>query len=140
MARQTVLTGASVICYINGKPYGLVSSFQWSSTTNRKSIPELDSPLPAELAPTVAKTTGVIGLFRQAGDQGIEGTGMAAPVPQLPREKYFTIMLVERTTDSIIFRADYASVTNQTWNVPTRGLVTGTVNFEALDWTTSGRS
>lgn len=139
MARQTLQTAASVVCYINGKPYGLVTTFQWSSQTARKAIYGLDSTTPYELAPTVSKVTGSLGLIRQVGDSGIEGAGIAAPVPLLPREKYFTIALIDRTTDTIIFRADYCSVTNQTWTASARALVSGSISFEALDWANTPR-
>lgn len=140
MARQSLTTGAAVLCYINSKLYGLTTSFQWSSATTRKRIMEVDSVTPAELASTFAIVTGNIGILRQVGNSGIEGAGLTVPVDLLPQEQYFTIMLTERTSDSIIFRADFCSVTNQTWNVPTRGFVTGNVSFEALSWNVDGRS
>lgn len=140
MARQSLVTGASVLCYINGQLFGLVSSFKWSSNTPRRSIPEIDSLFPAELVPIMTKVTGTIGLYRKVGDQGIEGAGLSAPLDLLAQEKYFTVMLTERTTDSILFRADFCSVVNQSWDIPSRGMVMGNVSFESLSCDVNGRS
>lgn len=134
MAASRLLTGARVILYINGRPYAAVISFKWDSATPKKAIYGLDSGEPYELAPGQTKITGTITLLRTIGDGGAEGAGMVAEFSDVPREKYFTLALVERLTDTQIFRADQCSVTNQGWDIPSKGTVTGSLSFEALTW------
>jgi hypothetical protein len=74
-------------------------------------------------------------IYRTVGDGGAEGGGMTAPAEELPREKYFSVLLVDRgASDAVIFQADDCSLTSQAWSVPSRGIVTGSLEFEALTW------
>jgi hypothetical protein len=129
-----LLSGAKVILYINGNPYAAVVSFKWDSTTGRKAIYGLDSGEPYELAPTTNKIVGTMMLLRTIGDGAAEGAGLVAQFADVPREKYFSLSLIERSTDTQIFRADRCSVLNQSWDVPSKGLAMGSLNFEALSW------
>lgn len=125
---------AACCCYINGKLVGRVTSFRWSSDTPRKDIYGLDSVVPYEIAPTTVSCSGSVGLIRTHADGSIEALGMTAHSSQMERERYFTLTLVDRATDTLLFRADYCAVIGQQWEVPERGLVRGTVNFRALQW------
>ena len=84
--------------------------------------------------------TGKIGLFRTVGDGGIEGSGFTANYEQLSREKYFSLALIERTSDTVIFRADYCSVISQDWDASERSILRGSLEFEALDWSNEFRT
>lgn len=140
MARSQLVTGAKVILYINGNPYAMVTSFRWDSATPKRAIYGLDSATPYELAPGQTKITGSIGLVRLSGDGGLEGAGIVAPAPQAIREKYFTIQLVDRSTDTQLFAADKCSVLNQGWEVGAKGLMSGNMSFEALAWNNESKS
>jgi hypothetical protein len=134
MSRAKVIVGAGVILYVNGKPYGRVSAFSFSSSTSRKSQYGLDSLEPFELSPTVTKISGQISLYRTIGDAGAEGASMTVSYEELPREKYFSVQLVERLSDTTIFDARYCSLESQTWSVSQHGIMTGQIEFEALDF------
>lgn len=134
MSRARVLVGAHVTCYINGQLFGRVSNFQFRSQTTRKPLYALDSVDPVELAVTQSRVTGTMQLYRTVGDGGAEGAGIAANFDDLPREKYFTVQLIERGSDTILFQAELCSVVSQTWNFPSKGLITGSVEFEAISW------
>lgn len=135
MARSTRLVqSASVLCMVNGRPYGVVTAFQWNSTTPKKEFYGLDSVDPFEIGATITKITGTISVYRTNGDGGAEGWGLATTYDDLSREKYFSLMLVDRATDRVLFQADYCSVTSQAWNVPPKGVITGQIQFTALTW------
>lgn len=134
MSKSSVVVAPQVVAYINGKRVGRVFSFRWSSDTPRKSINGLDQLTPQELAPTSARCSGSVGILRTVMDGGIEGLGMTAHSSQVVREKYFSLTLVDRLTDTILFRADKCSVINQSWDVAEKGVVRGMVNWEALEW------
>jgi hypothetical protein len=140
VSKSRLITAAKVVLYINGKPYALVTSFAWTSQTPKKAIYGLDSGEPYELAPGQTKCQGQIGLLRAVGEGGLEGIGVTPFFHDLPREKYFTLALVERGTDTQIFRADRCSIMSQAWNIPAKGMVTGTMTFEAMDWNNEAAS
>lgn len=134
MPGPRTITGAHVICYVNGARFGRVTSVIWKSATPRKAIYGLDSVDPHELAPTTTRISFTVNLLRTIGDGGAEGAGMAANYEDLPREKYFTMQLVDRSTDTVLFQAQYCSVTMQSWSIPIKDKVTGVLEAEAITW------
>lgn len=138
--RQKTIVGASVILYVNNKPYGQVVGFRFSSQTPRDAILAIDSLDPFELAPTSTKCSGSIELIRTAGDGGAEGGGFTTDYERLSREKYFSVMLMERITNTVIFRADFCSVVSQQWDFRAKQMAHGSLEFEALDWNNEVKS
>lgn len=132
--RSHLLTGAKLVMYVNKKPFGLVTNFSFSIDTSKRAIHVVDLMEAVELAPTMIRITGSMQILRQTGDGGAEGAGLVATQPELSRERYFSLTLVERGTDITVFQATQCSVTNQVWQVPARGFMQGTVNFEAIEW------
>jgi hypothetical protein len=129
-----IVVSASVKLYLNGKPFGKVKDFRYNVSTARKAVYGIDSMEPYELMPTVSRISGTLSMYKTVGDGGAEGAAMVARVEEIPREKYFSIMLVDRTSQTIIFEAKYCSVQSQSWVVSERGIVMGTVDFESLDY------
>ena len=132
--RSRLVTSAKVIVYINDQPFGRVTGFSWTSATPKRPIYGIDSTEPYELAPTTSQCNGNVSLLRLIDDGGLEGPGIVAQFQSLTREKYFKVLLIERSTDTQIFRADFCSVNSQSWDVPAKGLMTGTFSFAALTW------
>lgn len=137
MSRAKTIVGAGVVLHVNNKPFGKVTNFRFQSSTPRDAIYTIDSLDPTELAPTRTKVTGTLGLILTIGDGGAEGAGLTAPYEHLPKEKYFSLCLIDVQTDTVIFRADYCSVVNQSWDFSAKEMVRGNVEFEALDWSNS---
>lgn len=140
MTRAKTIVSGGVVLYLNGKPFGRVTSFSYSSTSPRKEIYGLDSTEPFELMPTTTQCSGRIGLIRTVGDGGAEGAGMTVQYGDLPREKYFKLQLVERVSDTILFEANYCSVQSQSWAVGSKSAISGEVDFKALDWSNELKS
>jgi hypothetical protein len=134
MARAKTVTTAGVLVFINGTLYGRVASARFSSSTPRNVIYGLDSTEPFEIASSTTKVNGQLEIYRTIGDGGIEGAGMVASFKDLPREKYFSIQIIERGSETVIFEAPYCSIINQSWSMASKGMVVGTIEFEALDW------
>ena len=104
MARSRVVVGAHIICYINGQHYGRVSHFAFRSIATHRPLYGIDITEPQELAVAQTKITGNMKVFRTVGDGGAEGAGMITSFDNLPRGKYFTVQLVERGSDTILFQ------------------------------------
>ncbi len=128
------LTAARVVLYVNGKLYGRVTDFRWNSSTSGREIYGIDSPEPFELANTTTRCSGSMSVLRLGQDGGAEGAGMTVSYADISREKYFSLALVDRVTDTIIFQARRCKLTSQSWDVPARGRVTGNLDFVACDW------
>ena len=125
---------AQVKCLVNGQLFAEVSSMSWTSATPKKAVRGLDSSQPYELAVTSSSCTGQLSLYRITGSGGLEGAGIIPPYQDLPREKYFTLTLIDRLTDSVIFEAHHCSVTSQGWQVAAKSLIVGSMAFEAISW------
>jgi hypothetical protein len=104
------------------------------SDSPRKQIRGIDSNIAYELAPTTSTLTGSLELYRLNNDGGIEGYQITVPFEDLPSEKYFSIQLINRKTDTTIFQADHCSVESQNWQTSAKGIVTGSVSFTAISW------
>lgn len=129
--KTKTLTGANLSIYINGKLFGICESFSYTIDTGRKEIRGIDSLFPFELAPTQVAVTGQMSVFRTANTAGLEGLGIAARDFVLPRERYFSITVIDRSTDSTPFKTDMAAVRHQNWDVAAQGLMRGTFSFVA---------
>lgn len=133
MAISRLLTGAQVLCYINGGLFGRTAEISWTSNTGRKELRGIDSLEPLELIPTGAAAQGQIKIYKIHKDGGLQGAGLVAHWKDLTKEKYFSIMLLDRVTDTVLFQANRCAVTSEAWNVG-RGYVMVSVSFTVLDW------
>lgn len=128
-----LITGTEVICHINNSPFALCANIAFNSETPRKNIYSIDSLQPVELLQGPTQCGGTLQVYRLKRSGGIEGAGLSAHFNDLIKEKYFSILLIDRSTDSVLFRADSCSVISQSWNVG-RNYVLGTISFSALNW------
>lgn len=133
------LTGAHIVCYINGKLYGRVSNFTWDSQTVHKQIYGLDSADPFELAAAQTKIGGNVSIYRLIGDGGAQGAGIVPKYEDMPRGRYFNVTLLDRSTDLIVFQAKYCVLQAESWSIPMRGIITGQLHFEAIEWSNEVR-
>lgn len=132
MARNKYIITPGILVYINSKPFAVCTGFEWTSATNKKPISGIDQTMPSELAPTTTQIQGTISLLRTHGDGGLEGQGLAARPEDLPREKYFTITVIDKINNKILFQANYCSVVSQSWSMPERSIVKGRLSFMAI--------
>ncbi len=132
--RPSVLSGARVLCYINGKLFGRVTSFSWSSSTPRKKIRCVDIATPVELAATTTEITWQMGVVRTMGDGGMQGAGIVANLTNVIKEKYFTILLIERLSQLPVFQADLCQTDSEQWSITPKGLMAGTVAGSSITW------
>lgn len=130
---KSVVT-AGLIVYVNGRPLALGTHFAFTSDTTKRQVRGLDSAEVVEFAPTSLSISGQIGLIRAHGDGGAEGAGLLAQPADLTREKYFTLLILDRLTQKPVFQSNTCTVQSQSWSVPARGIITGTINFTAINW------
>lgn len=128
-----LLVGAGVKVYINGRDLGTIVTFEWQSATPRKEIKGMDTVTPFEQAPTQTTIEGQFTTLKVTGNGGMERLGVVGGAFDFLREKYFTIQLRERYTNTLLFRADRCSVESQRWSVQ-KGFVVGNISFKGIEW------
>lgn len=132
--RPKLVVSAKVLVYINGKLYGKCTSFSWSSNTKHRAIHSIDIPHPVELAPGQTDVAWQMSILRVIGDGGAQGAGIVAAQSDFTREKYFTLMLVERSTNLTIFQADYCVCDNEAWSGVAKDLLRGQLAGAGIIW------
>lgn len=132
--RPVTITGPKVLVYINGKLFGRIQMFQWTSTTPRKKIHTIDIPHPVELGATTADISWNMSVLRTTGDGGAQGAGLATTASLLSREKYFTILLIDRSTNLTLFRADLCNTDSESWTVAVKDIVKGQIAGSGIAW------
>jgi hypothetical protein len=133
MSAKTI-TGSGIVCYINNAPWAVVTDIAFTSATPRTAHYGLDSLDPFELSIQKTRVTYSLGIMRTIGDAGAEGAGLVGSYEALPREKYFSIRVVDRVGGFTVFESQYCSVVNQSYQIAARGVMTGKIEIEALDW------
>jgi len=124
--------GANVVCWINGRQWGLVTDMDYNELSPREPEYGLDSMEPAELGPTTTLVTGVIRVLMARDNEMLEGMQVTAGLPYISSERYFSIMLQDRTSGFVIMTIDYASIDGQSWSVANKNLVRGQFNFKGM--------
>jgi len=132
MARPRLISSARLLVYLNGRLYGRCAGISWQPTTPKRAARAVDTPLVQEYMPTTVEVTGAMTIYRMIADGGTEGAGIQANQIDTAREKYFTITLVERTTDTVVLQINQATVQSQAWSVSPRGLLMGQISFTAI--------
>lgn len=132
--RPKIVVGAKVLVYVNGKLLGRCTSFSWNSVTPNKKIRTVDIQWPVELATTTTEVNWTMGVLRTIGDGGLQGAGLVAPQAVLSKQKYFTLLLLERTSNMTLFRADMCVVDSENWTVTAKEKMAGTCSGSAIIW------
>ena len=133
MARSFLVVGAHVVVYVNGKPFGRVAEMSVRPMTPHRAVKTVDVLYASELVPTGNEIMGDMKIFRLHKDGGLETAGMAATWADQTRAKYFSILVRDRVTDTVLFRSDRNVVLGQSWHFG-RGYVMGDVQFQGLVW------
>lgn len=102
--------------------------------TPRKEIRGIDTLEIVELAPVGASVRGSLQVYRFHRDGGIEAAGLAATFDSLTREKYASVMVIDRLTDTVLMQVDKFCVQHQNWAITPRSFVIGTVSFTGIDY------
>ncbi len=131
--------GARSSLYINGNLYAVVTDLTWNGSAPRKELRGLDTPFPLELAATTVAVSGTLAVVKIIGDGGLQGAGVMANQTDITSEKYVSLLLIDQGSDTVMFQADYAQITNEAWNVPAKGLVKGQITFSALSYIGNAR-
>lgn len=133
MGLSRLMVGAHALCHINGRLFGRVADISVESDSPHREVHCVDTLEPAELVAQALRGGGQMAIYRIHGDGGIQATGMIPAWRDVTRAKYFSILITDRFSDTVFFRADACSVLKESWRVG-RGYVMGSVAFKILSW------
>lgn len=128
-----LLNSAKLLVYVNARLYGSVFSWDFSSQTPKVEARGLDVDTPIELMPGGTACEVKLAVFRPVLSSP-EAIGMLAPIGSIIKEKYFSLTVLDRTTDQQIFRADRCSVASQSWSVSPKSFLIGNLDIRCLSW------
>lgn len=134
MGAPRIVRGSDLKVYINGQLYAVATSIRWQINNGRHSIMGIDKITPFELAPGASTISGTIDCERLRQDGGLEGYGITAPQKKMMLEKYFSLAVIDRSTDTVILAIEQAAVGTQNWQVKAKGNVEGSFSFEGMQW------
>lgn len=128
-----IVCSAHCFVFINGKRFGQASAVFWNSSTPSREIRGIDCIDAIELVTTTSSAGGSIAMYKVRADGGIQGVGMTQRSKYMPQGKYFTVAVIDRLSDTTIFRADRCRVESEEWGAPSKGFVSGNVHFKAIE-------
>lgn len=134
MAISNLVTSPHCVCYINSVPFARCCGLNLDVLTPRKELRGIDTLEITELVPVGASARGSLQIYRMHRDGGIEAAGLAATFDALTREKYASVMILDRSTDTVLAQINKFCVQHQSWAFTPRSFVIGTISFIGLDY------
>ncbi len=140
MAIANLVTTPHCVCYINNVPFARCCGLTFDVVTPRKELRGIDNLQAVEEIPIGASIKGTLQVYRMHRDGGVEAAGLVATMDSLTREKYFSLMVIDRSTDTVLMQVNNASVHNQSWSFVPKSFVIGTVTFTGLNYNNDAQS
>jgi hypothetical protein len=134
MARSNLVTTPHAVCYINSLPFARCCGLNYEILTPRREIRGVDILQAVEIVPIGASVHGTIQLYRLHQDGGPEAAGLVATFEKLTKEKYFSLMVKDRLTDTILIQVDRCVTISQSWSIVPKSYVTGTVTWTGFQY------
>lgn len=134
MSASQQVVGAGLLVVVNGSLLGTTTAFNWESITEKRAIYALDASEPYEIAPTITKVVGSISFMRPSLVGGLQAQGITVDFASQPKQKYTSIIVLDKRTGLPVFESDSAVIVRQRWGASARGVVEGSLSFEAVEW------
>lgn len=132
--RPKLITGPRVLVWVNSKLYGVVKSFSYESDTPRKGIQTIDMSNDVELGTTRVKVRWNMTVYRVGGDGGLQGAGLVARSHEISKEKYFSILVVDRLYDLPIFSAEMCQTDRESGGINAKGIMEIQLSGTGILW------
>ena len=132
--RTVTLRAVDCILYINGQPAAIVTHLGWRVNYGHGVRYGIDVLTPQEIFTERQSTTLTMNYIRKHNTAGAEGVGLIPPSSDLSRERYAYIQVVDRQQDVTYHEIPKAKLVEQSGEVAARGVATGTLTLEGIDW------
>jgi len=137
--RTVAIPGAAVKIKINGKTINSIQSIDWVIDNGVKQFYGIDSEFAQEIAMTKHSVSGNVRNVRLRFSKGLQGANVVPLIKDILAAKYNELTVIDRQTNKSLLTVDNMMVTNQSYTIPTRGVVifsfsfVGTAGREELD-------
>jgi hypothetical protein len=135
---SSLIVTANTVLYINGTPYVFVSEVTPTITSPQKILRGIDYLPGIEMAPMPVEYTVSAILYRKKNSGGLEGQGFLPKWDKATRGKYFSAIIMDRTTQEILFETQRNLITSQSWRLAPRNILTGQVTWVGLGYSNDG--
>lgn len=130
--RTTTIPGSSVKVKINGKTLPSITSISWQIDYGEKVIYGIDSEFPQEIATTKHIIRGSVQNFRIRFSKGLQGINIVPTITNFLTGKYNELRVIDRQTNQELLVVEGMKVSNQSYSIPSRGVVTFSFNFVGI--------
>ena len=137
MAISNLITSPHCVAYLNSVPLARTCGLTCNMESPRKPIHGIDCLEPLELLPVSLSVNGTLQIYRLHSDWGAEAAGLLATWSKLTKEKYASLMVLDRATDSVIIQVDKFCVTSQNWVFQPKAYVMGTIAWTGFGYSNS---
>lgn len=133
------LKGADIKLYLNNKLYAVTQAVSWSIDYGEEAIYGIDSPYPAELAPTKISVSGTVSGLVLRMDGGLQGLGIRPLINQALQSPYISLRIQDRANQVDLLFIDRIKVGRESFSTQAKGLAqvnftfTGILPLQALD-------
>jgi hypothetical protein len=134
MAISNLVTSPHCICLVNSIPLARVGGLTYEVSSPKKELRGIDTLIPVELVPMGLSLRGTLQLYRLHQDGGAEAAGLVSTWNKATRQKYFSLMVIDRLTDTVLLQANRCDVIGQSWSIVPRQFVLGTISWQGLDY------
>ena len=134
MAISNIITSPHCVCYLNSVAFARVCGLSYNIDSPRKPLHGIDVLQCVELVPVGLSISGTLQMYRMHLDGGAEAAGMLATWNQATKEKYASMYVLDRATDSVIVNVDKLCVTSQSWSITPKAFLVGTINWTGFGY------
>jgi hypothetical protein len=134
MAISNLVTSPHCVAYVNSVPFARVCGLTYDIVSPRRELHGIDILEPTELVPSSLSIHGTIQVYRLHQDGGVEAAGLVATWQKLTKEKYASLMVLDRATDTVLVQVDKFCVNNQSWRITPKSFVLGTITWTGFGY------
>lgn len=134
MSISNLVTTPHAVCYINSVSFARCHGLTYEVISAHKEVKGIDVLTPIELIPTGVILHGTVQVYRLHNDGGMEAAGLIPTWNKLTRGKYFSLMVIDRSTDNVLVQVGKCAVSSQSWSITPKSYVLGTVSFVGMEY------
>lgn len=127
--RSITIPGSAVKVKINGKTLPSIQSMNWVIDYGEKAIYGIDSEFPQEIATTKQSIKGTVQNVRVRFSKGLQGINAVPTIQTFLTGPYHEMRVIDRQTNKVLLVVEGMKITNQSYSVPSKGVVTFSFSF-----------
>ena len=132
MATYQTISGATVKIFLGGVLYPEAQSISYSIDYGEDPIYGVDSAFPQEIRQTRVSVKGSINGIRLKSSGGIQSRNARTLIKEALHAPYVSIQIKDRSSDEIILFVSQTKITNESFSVSAKGIVSVSFSFTGI--------